>query len=66
MLRLKASRVLFERRFEQLPWNARNYDVTADGERFLMLKSDEENLETTNLILVENWFDELQRLVPTP
>ncbi len=31
-------RVLFEQRFERLAWNARNYDVTADGERFLMLK----------------------------
>ena len=29
-------RVLFEDRFERLPWNERNYDVSPDGERFLM------------------------------
>ena len=43
-----------------------NYAVAPDGERFLMIKeggSDE--TATTELILVQNWFEELKRLVPT-
>ena len=41
-----------------------NYDVAEDG-RFLMVKSLIERAEP-EIILVQNWFDELQRLVPTP
>jgi hypothetical protein len=39
------------------------YDVTADGQKFVMFESLEEE---TNLIVVLNWFEELKRLVPTP
>ena len=53
-----------------LPGNtARRYDISPDG-RFLMLKLP--TAETTDgerspeLIFVQNWFEELQRLVPTP
>ena len=42
------------------------YDVSPDGEQFLMIK---EATETTSaeaqIIVVENWFEELTRLVPT-
>jgi len=41
-----------------------NYDVADDG-RFLMVKSLRERAEP-EIILVQNWFDELQRLVPSP
>ncbi len=44
----------------------RNYDFASDG-RFLMIKlvePTEKNLEN-QVILVENWFEELKRLVPT-
>ena len=44
----------------------RIYDVSPDGERFLMIKeggSDESS--PAELILVQNWVDELERLVPT-
>ena len=37
------------------------YDVAADG-RFLMIRAQQ---AATSLVVVENWFDELQRLVPT-
>jgi len=37
-----------------------NYDVTADGQRFVMVKE-----ETTQINVVLNWFEELKRLVPT-
>ncbi len=36
-----------------------NYDVTADGDRFLMLLSDQEG--PTRLRVVLNWFEELKR-----
>ena len=50
--------------------SARRYDISPDGRRFLMVKRP--TAETTDgasspeLIFVQNWFDELQRLVPTP
>jgi Tol biopolymer transport system component len=40
------------------------YDVAPDG-RFVMLKEARESPESTYLIVVENWFEELKRLVPT-
>ena len=41
------------------------YDVTADGQRFLMLRPvDDTASSPPQLILVQNWFDELRRLVP--
>jgi serine/threonine-protein kinase len=43
----------------------RNYDVSADGKRFLMIKSAEgaSASPSQNIIVVQNWFDELKRLV---
>ena len=44
----------------------RNYDVAADGRRFLMCRSLTESPEpVTDIHLTLNWFDELERLVPT-
>ena len=44
------------------------YDVSADGQRFLMIKqtetSDEASVPAEDVI-VENWTEELKRLVPT-
>ena len=53
---------LFEDRFATgtlLP----RYDVTRDGERFLMITDDERG-SARELHLVSNWFEELKRLVP--
>lgn len=41
----------------------KNFSVTSDGQRFLMLKP-VLNDKTPQTILVQNWFDELERLVP--
>jgi len=41
----------------------RQYDVTKDGRRFLMIKEDE-SATPQNLVLVQNWQEELKRLVP--
>lgn len=45
------------------------YDVTADGKRFILLKSGSTEVpgtvsQQTNLVVVENWFEELKRLAP--
>ena len=43
------------------------YDVTSDG-KFLMIREGEKPADTGTLqqiILVQNWFEELKRLVPT-
>jgi Tol biopolymer transport system component len=42
-----------------------NYDVTADGQRFLMLKPVEPEAAPTQINIVLNWTEELKRLVPT-
>jgi len=43
----------------------RTYDVTADGERFLVMKDVAVSASTSRFVVVENWFEELERLVPT-
>jgi serine/threonine-protein kinase len=42
-----------------------NYDVSPDGERFLMIRQDEGASSTSQIIVVQNWFEELERLAPT-
>jgi hypothetical protein len=41
-----------------------NYDVSPDGQRFLMLKAPEETTAPTQIKVVLNWFEELKRRVP--
>jgi hypothetical protein len=44
----------------------RSYDVSPDGKRFLVLKNAGSNPETAaTIVVVENWHEELKRLVPT-
>ena len=45
----------------------RTYDVHSNGERFLMLKEGAAGDEASpaEIVLVQNWFEELKRLVPT-
>ena len=42
-----------------------SYDVTADGERFVMIDQSESALAPTELVIIQNWAEELKRLVPT-
>jgi serine/threonine-protein kinase len=42
----------------------RTYDVTPDGQRFLVIKEVDDVPTLTSLVVVENWFDELKRLLP--
>ena len=46
----------------------RGYDVSPDGQRFLMLKEvarSEDTSTAPHSIIVQHWFEELRRLVPT-
>jgi hypothetical protein len=45
----------------------RSYDVTRDANRFLWDRSREASMATpiTQVVLVQNWQEELKRLVPT-
>jgi serine/threonine-protein kinase len=56
--------------FEQTGYAAgspiRNYDLSLDGQKFLMVKSEQRQATpVTEMILVQNWFEELKRLVPS-
>ncbi len=42
-----------------------NYDVSLNGDRFLMVKQVGNEAGTFQIIIVQNWFAELERLVPT-
>jgi eukaryotic-like serine/threonine-protein kinase len=59
-------RVLFEGDYLPTPLQFPNYDVSQDGQRFLMLKpSEQEAAAPTQINVVLNWFEELKRLAPT-
>jgi len=58
-------RVLFEGRFLPTPATSPNYDVSPDGQRFLMIKeAGSEQEGPTQINVVFNWFEELKRRVP--
>ena len=42
-----------------------NYDVTPDGQRFVMVKEGDQESEPPQINVILNWFEELRRLVPT-
>ncbi len=44
---------------------SRHYDVSIDGQRFLALKSLTDEKVTPQIVVIQNWFDELKRQVPT-
>jgi serine/threonine protein kinase/Tol biopolymer transport system component len=56
--------VLFEGGYEADVPGA-NYDVSPDGQRFLMIKANEQQSAPTQINVVLNWFEELKQKVPT-
>ena len=59
-------RKLFEGPYLPSPLTNPNYDVSPDGERFLMLKpADSSGMAPTQINIVLNWFEELKQKVPT-
>jgi eukaryotic-like serine/threonine-protein kinase len=58
-------RKLFEGPYVQTSRGVQQYDVTSDGQRFLMMKPvDEEPPAVTQINVVLNWFEELKQKVP--
>jgi eukaryotic-like serine/threonine-protein kinase len=58
-------RVLFEGRYSPAPGTTPNYDVSPDGQRFLMIRPTEQaEAAATQINVVLNWFEELKRRVP--
>jgi eukaryotic-like serine/threonine-protein kinase len=60
-------RMLFEAEYlaAAFPQLGSDYDVSADGKRFLMVKEIERAQSTAEVTVVLNWLDELKRRVPT-
>ena len=57
--------VLFEGEAYDDPWfGGRNYDVSQDGNLFLMVKRSGTIDDETEIVVIQNWFEELKRLVP--
>jgi serine/threonine-protein kinase len=59
-------RTLFEGQYavSQFPNTSVGYDVSPDGQRFLMVKQDAQAISATQINVVLNWFEELKRRVP--
>ncbi len=58
--------MLFDREYLTSPFPATGiaYDVTAEGQRFLMVKEATQSTSDTQINVVLNWFEELKRRVP--
>ncbi len=67
--RFQPAEELFEGGFVTYPIAFRIYDVAPDG-RFVMIHpagpEPQEAAAAAHMVVVLNWFEELQRLVPTP
>ncbi len=40
-----------------------SYDVSLDGQRFLMIKDNDQNMYATKIVVVVNWVEELKRIM---
>jgi hypothetical protein len=57
--------VLFEGQYWTVGLIPVNYDVSPDGQRFLMIKPGAQEASATQINVVLNWFEELNRRVPS-
>ena len=58
-------RMLFQGNYPAPNIGGRLYDVSRDGQRFLMIKGEDAESVPRHLTVVQNWLEELKRLVPT-
>jgi len=59
-------RLLFKAPLLSYAGMVRTWDLSLDGQRFLMDKMEERKSQpVTEMILVQNWFEELKRIVST-
>ena len=61
--RVSRPRALFEGHYH-ISGEGNDYDVAADGQRFLMIKPDPAESGPANVKVVLNWFEEVKRRVP--
>jgi len=62
----RKARLLFEGHFLPTPATSPNFDVSRDGQRFLMVEAAEpEEQSPIQINVVFNWFEELKRRVPS-
>jgi hypothetical protein len=59
-----APRLLFEKPYERSPNPIPYYDVSPDGQRFLMVREGGDEPPPSQINVVLNWFEELKRRVP--
>ena len=57
-------KLLFEGPYVPTPRSLPDYDVSPDGQRFLMLKTTEQTPQSAQINVVLNWFEELKRRAP--
>ncbi len=57
-------RVVFDLK-PYIPFLGRNYALHPDGRRFIMVRLGDDPLGSSQLISVQNWLEEVKRLVPT-
>jgi serine/threonine protein kinase len=58
-------RLLFEQKGLGAGMPVRNWDISLDDQSFLMVRNEEwEPRPVTELVFIQNWFEELKRLVP--
>jgi serine/threonine-protein kinase len=63
-LRFGSEELLFEGSFEPGPFWGAKWDIHPDGEKFLMLQGEYPD-SPEGIRVIVNWFEELERLVPT-
>jgi hypothetical protein len=39
-----------------------NYDVTADGQRFLMVRDEDQSMASTKIVVVLNWVEQVKAI----
>jgi len=56
--------MLFAGEYVPAPFGSANYDVSPDGQRFLMVKASKQTeAAPTQINIVQNWFEELKQRV---
>ena len=63
---LGTPRVLFEQRFCPGDGQGQMWTISRDGQRFLLLRGDYPAGYSRELMVVQNWFEEVRRLAPVP
>jgi eukaryotic-like serine/threonine-protein kinase len=61
---LGQSKMLFQGEYMRSPGTVPEYDVSGDGQRFLMIKPTDQTLSLNQIVVVQNAFEELKRSAP--